>query len=478
VALPKIDDKVNSFRLAAHKDLSFGPISAAHFGLNRTNRDKIRSGSEGRLVIKGGANGYASAEIPGSGTTPAGVLGIPVASWDPVGSLGSTYDLVRWVDATVLAKDWSVKEKVTTAYVMGDLDGEMFGLPYRGNVGVQYVRTNQSSTGNEVDLANCTGITEETCKSRVISGGTSYSDVLPSLNVSFELSKEQFVRVGMAKVMSRANLDDMRASNAFGVNNQGNTPILTGTGGNPALKPFSAKAFDLSYEKYFGKKGYVSLAGFYKKLDTYIFRAPRAFDFAPFVTPNTPLPTSGPFQGSTVGLLTNPTNGDGGNLRGYEVSINVPFSMLTTYLDGFGVMVNHSDTKSKITLPAVGFANTGFPATTIPLPGLSRKVSNLRLYYEKHGFQIAAAGRKRSDFLGQVSDFQDNAQLTFIKGETLVDLQMSYEFQSGFMKGFSLLAQANNMTREPFQEYTTSRDVITNKVESGRTYQFGLNYKF
>jgi iron complex outermembrane receptor protein len=112
------------------------------------------------------------------------------------------------------------------------------------------------------------------------------------------------------------------------------------------------------------------------------------------------------------------------------------------------------------------------------LPGLSRNVTNMRLYYEKHGFQIAAAGRKRSDFLGQVSDFQDNAQLTFIRGETIVDYQISYEFQSGFLKGASAVAQIYNATSAPFQEYTTNRDIITNKVASGRTYQFGLNYKF
>ena len=196
------------------------------------------------------------------------------------------------------------------------------------------------------------------------------------------------------------------------------------------------------------------------------------------MTANTPLPDRGLFKGSTVGLLTNPTNGDGGNIHGYELALNVPFSLVTSYLDGFGVMVNHSDTSSKITLPAVGFPNGGFAAETIPLPGLSKKVTNLRLYYEKSGFQIAAAARKRSDFLGQVSDFQDNVQLTFIKGETIVDLQASYEIQTGYLKGLALLAQVHNTTSAPFQEYNTDRNIITNKVNAGRTYQFGMNYKF
>ena len=118
------------------------------------------------MVVKG-TNGYATATVPGSQVGVAGTTGIPIVSFDPEGSLGTVYDLARWVDASVLAKDWSVKEKVTTAYVMGNLDSELGGIPYRGNVGVQFVNTDQKSTGNQVDLAKCTGITAATCPSNV-----------------------------------------------------------------------------------------------------------------------------------------------------------------------------------------------------------------------------------------------------------------------------------------------------------------------
>jgi iron complex outermembrane receptor protein len=477
VALPNIDDKVDSLKLTGRRDLSFGPIIAAEFGLNLTKRDKARTGSEGRLVING-AGGYASATMPGSEVTPAGTVGLPVATWDPRGSIGSIYSLATWVDASTLAKDWSVSEKVNTVYAKGDLEGQLMGLSYTGNFGTQLVHTDQQSTGNKVDLATCTGITPATCPSSVLHAGTSFSDVLPSLNLSFDLGSEQVLRFGAAKVLSRANLDDMRASNGFGIATNGQFPILSGSGGNPDLKPFKASAFDLSYEKYFGNKGYVSLAGFYKKLDTYILRAPRAFDFKGQVSANTPLPLTGPFAGSTVGLLTQPTNGDGGEIHGFEVAVNIPFSMLTKYLDGFGMSINHSDTSSAIDFPTVGFSTQAISSVKIPLPGLSRRVSNLRLYYEKAGFQVAWAARKRSDFLGQISDYQDNAQLTFIKGETIVDLQASYEFQSGWFKGLTLLAQANNWTNTPYQEYNTDRDNPVFTVKPGKTYLFGLNYKY
>ncbi len=408
-------------------------------------------------MIKGGGP-FAAADMPGSDVAQAGASGFNVASWDPRDSLGSIYELAPKVDADIYGKFWDVKERITTAYFMGGLDGKLFGLPYRGNVGVQAVHTDQTGGGYVVDKARCVGNTAADLpgaardRRRQVLGCPAKPEpvVRPGVTSSSCASAPP-------RCVSRANLDDLRAGQNFGLATSG-LSILTGSGGNPQLKPFRAKSLDLSYEKYFGNKGYVSAAAFYKKLDTYIYRAPRAFDYAPFITSTTALPLTGPFAGSTQGLFTQPTNGDGGNLYGYELAANLPFSMITPYLDGFGVMVNHSDTKSGIELPEIGFANVNGDKVSIPLPGLSRKVTNLRLYYEKAGFQIAAAARKRSSFLGQVSDYQDNAQLTFIKGETIVDLQASYEIQSGWLKGTSLFAQAQNWNNAPFLEFTDGRE--------------------
>ncbi|MES3025424.1 MAG: TonB-dependent receptor [Pseudomonadota bacterium] len=478
VALPNVDDKVFSLRLSGRRELELGPVNAMQVGFNMTNRDKARTGTEGRLVIKG-TGGYATAPVPGSAVTTAGTTGMPIVSFDPTGTVGSIYELAKWVDASTLAKDWSVSEKVNTVYAMADFDGDLGKVPYKGNFGAQFVHTRQSTTGNKVDLATCTGITAATCPSTVISDGTSYSDFLPSANITFDLGSDQVVRLAAAKVLARANLDDMRASSSFGVSLNNNVPILNGSGGNPRLEPFRAKALDLSYEKYFGKKGYISLATFYKKLDTYILRSPRAFDYKDQVSANTPLPLTGPHKGSTVGLMTKPANDDGGNIHGFELSINVPFSLMTRYLDGFGASLNHSDTSSGIELPPTGFATQNVSSVKIPLPGLSKKVSNLRLYYEKAGFQFAWAARKRSDFLGQISDYQDNSQLTFVKGETVIDLQASYEVQTGMLKGVGLFLQANNWNNTPYQEYNgVDRNSPSYKTTYGRTYQFGANYKF
>ena len=108
-----------------------------------------------------------------------------------------------------------------------------------------------------------------------------------------------------------------------------------------------------------------------------------------------------------MGILTRPTNEPAAESHGIESTVNVPMSLFTPVLDGFGVAVNHSDTKSSITIQPNQLAglNVG-SAFNIPLPGLSRRVTNVRVYYEKYGFQIAVAPRPRSDYLGEIKDYR------------------------------------------------------------------------
>jgi iron complex outermembrane receptor protein len=90
---------------------------------------------------------------------------------------------------------------------------------------------------------------------------------------------------------------------------------------------------------------------------------------------------------------------------------------------------------------------------------------------------ISWAQRKRSEFLGEISDFQDNRQLTFVAPETTQDVQVSYEFQSGLLKGLSLLAQGRNLTNAEFKRYSGTPDNVIERVKYGKTYTIGIAYK-
>ena len=338
---------------------------------------------------------------------------------------------------------------------------------------VAYFNTQQSATGFRVDQASCNGATHS-CGYANVTGGTSYNDVLPSLNLVTDLGNDNVLRFGMGRVLARPNMEDMKATRDFSLDTTTGTPMLKGSGGNPNLQPFRADTIDLSWEKYFGKKGYFSVAGYYKDLKTYILKRSQVFDFANYITPGTVLPSGG----STMGLLTQASNGSGGSISGVEMALNVPFSMATSALDGFGVVVNTSLNNSSVSLPASGFSTSGVNTTNIPLPGLSKQVTNLRLYYEKSGLQMSVAARKRSDFLGSIADYQDNTQLVYIKGETQVDAQASYEFTQGQAKGLTLMVQGINLTNAEFAQYDAKTGNTTDRKKFGPSMMFGASYKF
>ncbi len=492
-AMLNIRDKVDSLRLAGTRDLSWGPVVSAHAGINFSKREKSRLGEgEGRLAIIG-ADGYAAATMPGTATAIAGPVGIKVAKWDPSGSLGTIYNQERWVDPTVLSRDWVVTEKVTTAYASADLDGKLLGLPYTGNVGVQVVDTKQSASGNTVDQSQCTGITVATCKYNFETISDSYVKLLPSLNLAFELGNDRMMRFGAGKQLSRPNMDNMRDSVSFNLPAiSAPDPVtgiippqrLTGFVGNPKLRPYEAKSLDLSFEQYFGKKGIISAAFFYKKIDNYVINLSQPFDFKNYVSPTTPLPASGPYKNSTLGAATQPVNSDGGSLKGIELAASLPFNLMTKYLDGFGANLNYSYTTSSVSLPTSGFITQNNSPVfvnavqTLALPGLSKNVASVRLYYENKGFQVSYAIRSRSTYVGQILDYRGDPQFTNINKETIADVQGSYEFQSGYLKGLSVFLQANNLTNAPFQEYMVDPSLITIERKYGKSFNVGVTYKF
>ncbi|MBF0665342.1 MAG: TonB-dependent receptor, partial [Brevundimonas sp.] len=231
------------------------------------------------------------------------------------------------------------------------------------------------------------------------------------------------------------------------------------------LRPWIANAVDLSIEKYFGRRGYVSLAGFYKDLESYIYDQQTLTDF-----------TGYPYTGGTAptlmqGYLSTPQNGEGGTIQGVEFAVSVPFDLIWRPLEGFGVNFSASWTDSDIV------PNPGNPSQ--PLPGLSEEVSNLTVYYERAGFQARISNRYRSEFLGELSGVGTDRIQRMVDAESVVDAQVGYEFQSGPLEGLSVLAQVNNLTDEQFKTFENDdpRRVIDYQ-QYGRTFLVGVNYRY
>ncbi|MFX8377801.1 hypothetical protein ABTL70_20165, partial [Acinetobacter baumannii] len=73
--------------------------------------------------------------------------GFDMVTFDPSVALPPGINLVRKYNDDILSKTWGIQEKVTTVYGKADIDTEWWGSPVRGNVGLQIVSTDQSSTG-------------------------------------------------------------------------------------------------------------------------------------------------------------------------------------------------------------------------------------------------------------------------------------------------------------------------------------------
>jgi iron complex outermembrane recepter protein len=485
--IPNVKDELYAGRFTAKTDLPEGLFfNSVEFGVNQTNREKDRAYIEGRLVIAGNGGPFATTAMPGGAVGE--IAGVPVLLWNPAGSVGSVYTVASKIVADIANKDWNVKEKVTTAFSKFNLDTELFGMPLRGNAGLQWVNTKQSSSAFNVDGSACTN---DVCPTRPNFDELSYSDVLPSLNLVLDMGGDQVVRFGLARTMARANLGDMRASIGFGVDANNGNPILKGGAGNPRLKPFMADAVDVSYEKYFGTKGYIGAAAFYKKLNTYVLKQNIVVDFRQYDNGVMPLPSRpecvsangtrlpNPDARCFLGLLDVPLNGNGGNIKGIELTASLPLKMLWDPLDGFGIQSTYSRTTSSVSLISAGLFTDGLQGN-LPLPGLSRDVGSLQVYFEKWGFQARVNRRYRSDFLGEISTFTGDRSQTFIKAEYLTDAQIGYEVQSGFAKGLSVQLQAYNLTNQAYRRYAIRADGSIDEKENtkyGKTYLLGVSYK-
>lgn len=389
--------------------------------------------------------------------------GIPgnIISFDFPAVLDTYYDVIPAAVDQTPGRVWSVNEKVTTSYAKLGLKFDTH-FPLHGNLGVQVIQADQLSHGdtwNGSELAP-------------ISGGKKYTDVLPSLNLIMDLPRDTYVRLGVAKTLSRPNVEDMRSGLSVGISSE--EPFLwSASGGNPELEPWRANAYDLSIEKYFGKRSYLSLAYFYKDLKNFVYSQGLDFDFTGFPIPPGTDPDIG--LASNIGTLTTLANGHSGLIAGVELAFTFDFGILSDKLEGFGFLFNGSDTRSSLHEE---------DNLTRPLDGLSGRVTNITGYYERHGFSARISQRHRSKFTTTVrGTFGDNI-LSRISEENLVDAQLGYAFE-GRMQGLSLLLQVNNLTDEPYEtqvgidagSVNPNATMPERYTTYGREYLVGFNYR-
>jgi TonB-dependent receptor len=468
---PHVVDTLKSARIDVSHPVGWW-FSAVSAGVNYDDRTKDKRQPEGGLT----SDADCPCQIASQYLLPAtnlGFSGTPSAlSWNVPAVLAHYFqpiDTSTTANSSLVGKTWDVTEKLTSAYVQGNLNHDLSAdVGLRGNIGVQFIHTEQSSSSAYWNAALNGGAGEAV----PISGGTSYNDVLPSVNLVFQLPATQDVRVGLARETIRPRMDEMADSFEFGVDQA--TGLPSASGGNPNLAPWRANAFDISYEKYFESKAYFSAALFYKKLTSYIYSIGEPFNFSAF---NATLPPGYLPPGVTaqpIGTFTIEQNGQGGRVDGAELAFSVPGELFTDYLTGFGANASISQTESSITIPGT---IAGASASNITLPGLSKTVWQATVYYERFGFSARVATRYRSNYVGEITDYAGDRALEYVRHEQLTDFQTGYDFGGGPLKGLSLVFQIDNVTNTPFIDYAGVAARVRDYETYGRVYFLGAKYK-
>lgn len=424
----------------------------------------------------------------------------------------------QYNDAGLLEPDrlgdtYVVEEEVTTIYAKVDFNTEIADFPVMGNVGLQYVQTDQSSTGYNgivgANFAVCDDDNDQQIdESCVVSGGDEYSHVLPSLNVSVEVGDNQFVRFAANKAISRARIDQMKASSFVKFDQNITLIAIPNTieavndygspwskfAGNPELRPLESNNFDLSFEHYFEDEGYLSAVLFYKDLvnltqessgDSSLinFRNDETNDGADYYIPgfhDRLAVFTGEHDPAGVfynegDLITPPDYGtysffeDGlkGEVKGVELTGNVPFNIFSDSLDGFGVAASAIFIDAEL--------DDGSP-----LVGQSDRTYSLTAYYAMDGFEIRVAGTDRSDYSTYQRGGSNKIETAQRNGVTLVDAQISYDFENSdidYLKGLRVSLQGTNLT-DVDEETVDTNGIVTARRQFGPSYMVNVNYAF
>jgi iron complex outermembrane receptor protein len=470
---PEFDEDLTSLRLEAAWQIDRAFMRQAVFGVNYSDRSYSKFNQGYFLTAPTWPNDGPIPEEYRIGTASLAFLGIPgVVAYDSLAMFDDGFYIAS--DANALQNDrlgdtYTVDEELLTAYARLDFDVDLGNHMLYGNVGLQYVDTDQTSSG----FGTQTG-PDRFVQATPIIDGDSYSDWLPSLNLNYDFNNGHLLRAAASKTISRPRMDDMRSNQqvsfAFNINNVTATDPNFGpwsaSAGNAKLKPLEANQFDAAWDWYFADDGLLSVAYFYKDLTNW-HRAGRIIgDFSEFYIPgyHQVVDDDGNIVTPAIfdGVVNFREDGLTGEVKGWELQAVFPFRLLWDPLDGLGAIATATFIDGELD-----------DGTRVP--GLSDENYSLTLFYTIGGFEFRVAGTKRSSYLSEVRGLSLALVPTVDQGAELWDAQISYDFGragfDGWLGGLSLALQGQNITDE-----TT---LITGQADARlveRYQRFGANY--
>jgi TonB-dependent receptor len=271
----------------------------------------------------------------------------------------------------------------------------------------------------------------------------SYTDFLPSFNVSWDVTDRLLARAAVSKVVARPGFNDLASSRSLTLNEApfvfdraqfGALPGWFGNGGNFNLKPFSAWDYDLGLEWYFHRGSVLGAALFRKDVKNFI--VPVVVDLQQDVNGESVL----------VQQYSTNTNGASAVSEGIELYAQHTLDM------GLGAQVNFTYNHTSTADVALDGKKIG----SSPLVGSSKTQFNASVFYEKHGVLLRASYNRRGEQVGGI--------VSGLNVYTDPYQQLDLNAQYNITKSVSLTASLINLTKE------TQRSHLGNDTKA-RVYQ-------
>lgn len=457
-------DTIKAGRLDFNYELGAGLLRSIDFGLRYDNRRHAQLVDQTRYTFANldarpdlddshlglSSNPFASkADLFGGQSAVA----FPYYDFDAIYALGIGADNVIVDDMfeNQLGASFEIEEDTFALYSQANL--EAGGLS--GNVGLRYVLTDIDSRGQ-------VGTTPADVADQSVHN--SYSYLLPSLNLRYELTPNLIARLGAARTLSRPLFEQMRIGTAINVEEL-ETGTVNVVRGNPELAPFTADGVDLGLEWYPDSATSIAVAGYYKSVTNFTTNEQR--------TGTIVLPDGTPVTANITEFVNDPEKR---YFAGVEVQLRKDFDFLPGLLSNFGVQANYNfnDTDAREVFTSLsGPAAVSTTVEVLPI-NLSKHVLNAILYYDSRPFNMRLAYRYYSEYSRR---FASGYQLQ-------PGGQLDFNFGARIAEDVRLIGTVTNVLGSGLYRLTEdSRDPSNDRIlqfygNRGRNFTLGLRVQF
>jgi TonB-dependent receptor len=350
-----------------------------------------------------------------------------------------------------------MKESTLAGYLVGDFSALDDRL--KGNVGVRVVRTRSTAQARNLSLTQSGTLVD-------YARTTTYNNVLPTLNATYDIQKDFLARFGFGRGMTRPDLGSLNPSITI------DTGLGTANMGNPDLRPQTATSYDFSLERYFSATNYVSAAVFDKQIKGFFSSVAQCMT-VPFA----------PLYGGTANncpngqyMTSQQVNAAPGYARGAELSGQWFFGG-DNWWKNFGVAGNYTYVK---TSNPVNYGTAVAPVwITSAQPLASKNSYSISALYEdsKLSGRLVYTWRS-SQLLGAVNAVNPLGS-GYVGAYGLLDASLNYAIDDHL----TLTLNGSNLTDKAPNRYVGESpnfepNLLAQYFDNGRTISVGLRYKF